>query len=159
MAKYKLTYNNQIISMPSENKAVSYTPPVTQYEKTLYVSPNGLGQTTGTISEPISNFNEVIIGVRWQAEPNIFNTEYYRYRTWGGTGTIAIKNEIMSTNTWFIILQKLTINNNDLTWNIEKPSNCNWFISNRTDQNVKWSVGGSTSTYGMVSEIIGVKYQ
>lgn len=160
MATYKLTYNNKIISMPSENEAVSYdSKPVTQYEKTLYVSPNGLGQTTGTISEPISNFDEIIVGLRYQSSPDLFNTEYYRYRSFTGENSICIRNEMTNTNTWFVVMNKLTIDNENLTWNVNKPSNNNWCIQNRYDQNVKWNVGGSTAISGVVSEIIGVKYQ
>jgi hypothetical protein len=90
---------------------------------------------------------------------NLFNTEYYRYRSFTGENSICIRNEMTNTNTWFVVMNKLTINNNNLTWNVNKPSNNKWCIQNRYDQNVKWNVGGSTAISGVVSEIIGVKYQ
>jgi hypothetical protein len=164
MSTYKLTYNDQIISLPSENEALSYKQLKSRYEYTIFGSPTSVGVSAGTVSMPFSAFDQIGIRTCWNSDLDILGSNIFWFNEnlfKSSTGKCQLHYNFADGTYYQMIQQQMNFDNTNNTF-ICPNDTVSAYRGAYTTVTANARIYGHD--YGsdrnrIVGQIIGVKYQ
>lgn len=161
---YKIQYANNTLTYPGWNGFLQYENhaiPFQRYEYTIFRSTDGNGVSAGSLSQPLSAFDEIGICCSWQDSPELHGKQWLWFRNMTATtGAQDLTYMIANNSDYYVFQSVFTYNNTAKTFNVPNDQASQWWgMYSPINTTASILATNNGARHKIIGEIVGVNYQ